>query len=67
VRKVQVGLPGTKRKRRCREGDKGLFLPCFGGKRARQSCKASGRASAFGLCYGQVAKDVWPEPIGTSH
>lgn len=40
--KVEMGFPGPKRKGRYREGE-GLFLPCFGGRRVQQACKASGR------------------------
>lgn len=64
--KVQVGLPGLRRKKQMQEGE-GLFVPCFGERRMQQSCKILGRAGACGLRYRWVAKGVGQGLAGTNH
>jgi hypothetical protein len=42
-------------------------LPCFGGRIRQQPCEVMGGAWAYGLCYRQVARDVWKGLGRTSH
>lgn len=57
------GTGGTSRSEEEKERRE-AFLPGFRGRRMQQSCKASGAARTCGLCYRQVAKDIWQGLVG---
>jgi hypothetical protein len=56
--KVQVGLPGPRRKRQT-QGRRGTFSAMLGMKRTEQSCKTLGGLGPATSATGGVAKDVW--------
>ena len=61
------GTSGSQEERETQERRKGVFLPCFGGRIRQQPCEVMGGAWAYGLCYRQVARDVWKGLGRTSH